>query len=156
MAGTRTKALALWGRSTLRWLAAKILRSRTPRWPLRFVCEQRQTFWSVARNAGGDGTNVHSQWYVTNVSTRPIVLVYAWLGSYQAEFARVFTRDHDGAPFREGLPIAASSTATVAATYTFAPAICADREILVADVVFEDDRGRRHRIRSVRFPYMGS
>ena len=43
----------------------------------------------------------------------------------------------------------------VFADFSFFPAICAEREPLVADVIFTDNYGEEHAVPGVRFQYLG-
>ena len=89
--------LLKWGFTPFRWVASKIsLRKKPPvESPLRFVLDERQSFWGKAGSDTHKGTQVHGFWHVTNVSNRDVVLLSARLGNYDTEIGMVATKGPD-------------------------------------------------------------
>jgi hypothetical protein len=128
-------------------------RQRQKKPPLRFVLNEQASFWTPAGTQ--EGTHVRGFWYVTNTSVRNVVLLKARLRNRQAHFFHVHAYEQSDVP-SGGALIPAHHRVQMTADLSFLTVICTPREDLVADVIFTDNYGEEHRIRSVRFPYRGS
>jgi hypothetical protein len=155
-------SIAKWGWAPVHriWSTIRPTRTQNTVSPLRFVLNEHQSLWSHSSNNGQPGTYVHGHWHVTNVTDRDFVLLTARLSGYDAQFPRVMTQspsaDQFGVrTFASKNPILAGQLSEVAADFHFFPAILHGRDPFVADVIFTDNYGDEHRIRSVRFPYRG-
>jgi hypothetical protein len=73
---------------------------------------------------------------------------------WEVESANVFTRHPDQNVFGR-YPIEPHAVSEVVADFTFYPPICHDREPLITNVIFTDNYGDEHPLRSVRFRYVG-
>jgi hypothetical protein len=151
-----------WFAGPLRWVRSKFQRAgkgATNDRPLRFVTDDSQALWSLATsktNAGSqEGTHLHGIWHVTNISDRNVVILKARLEGHQTDFAHVSTQAPDENVFGSKNPILANTMSEVSADFTFFPGIGNRREPLTLDVIFTDNFGDEHRVRAVRFRYVG-
>src|SRR5262245_24605321 len=147
-------AFLKWGFTPFRRLASKIRsRKRAPEGapdpqlpteaPLRFVTDDRASFWGPAKKGELPGTAVAGHWTVTNVSNRDFVLLKARLEGYEAKHSYVSTKGFDteavGSTYDSRNPCAAGSMSRVMANFEFFPEICKGTKPLVADVIFTDN-----------------
>jgi hypothetical protein len=137
------------GREFVRWGLLKLRRSgRTPPHDLRFVIDDRATFWGLGTSAGRPITMVHGRWHVTKISESNVRLLRARLRRIETQQPVVITES-------PGV-IAAHRMVQVEASFMVDPPIRERSQSLAADVIFTDNYGDEHRARSVRFPYRGS
>ena len=151
-------AILRWGFAPIRWGALKIKGwtiGQPDSRPLRFVQDDRQSRWSVARLGDKVGTHVHGHWYVTNTSDRNVLILKVRLRKHLTNFVNVFTQHPERNVFGYQVPIPAHRMAEVTTDLTFFPPIGRDHEPLVTDVIFTDNFGEEHRVRRVRFSYIG-
>jgi hypothetical protein len=151
-------AILKWGFAPFRWIAAKIgshKKKQPIERPIRFVLEERQSFWGPAKSGHEDGTQVHGHWHVTNMTDRNVVLLRARLEGHEAKNSHVLAlTGTNRRQFDSRKPIPAQTISEVMADFMFFPAICGGSEPVVCDVIFTDNYEDEHRIRSVRFRYI--
>jgi hypothetical protein len=152
-----------WGWAPISRAISKIrdARARRKDRPLRFVLNERQSFWARCRRGSENGTQVSAHWHVTNMSDRNYLLLEARLNGHRCHdvvtlgpapeqpthtFGRTFGKN----------PIQAHEMTELVATFMVFPPIDRDRDDIVADAIFTDNYGDEHRIRSVRFRHVGT
>jgi hypothetical protein len=112
---------------------------------LSFVSNDRHCHWSGAKLNDQSGTFVNGRWHVTNSSESDVMILKARLGEYETRFARVETNPR---------PIQSGRTLEVSADFTFFPPIGRAPKRIISDVIFTDNFGNEHRVRT-RFSYIG-
>jgi hypothetical protein len=140
-----------WGLKPVRWAWSK-LPQRSPQpninRPLRFVQDERQSFWGPARRGEEPGTQVAGHWHVTNTSDRNVVLLRVRLDGYQSDVSNVATEGLRDRLYSSTYSIPAHRMARVTANLMCYPPIATGQEPLVADVIFTDNFEDEHRVRS--------
>jgi hypothetical protein len=105
--------------------------------------------WSVARLNEQPGTHVHGRWHVTNSSEGDVMILKARLGKYATRFAQVSTRHPDDERDIFGnYPVLSHRMSEVSVDLSFFPPIGREHEPIVSDVIFTDNFGDEHRVRS--------
>lgn len=140
-----------WGLKPFRWAWSWIARTDRPTnisRPLRFVQNERQSFWGPAKM----GTQVVGRWQVTNISDRHIFLLRARLDGHPSRFGNVITEGTDGLHSSKH-PVPAQHMTGVAVDFMFFPPIISGNEPLVADVIFKGNFEDEHRVPS-RFRFI--
>ena len=110
---------------------------------LSFVSNDLHCYWSGAKLNDQSGTFVNGRWHVTNSSESDVMILKARLGEYEARFAQTHPR-----------PIQSGRTLEVSADFTFFPPIGRAPKRIISDVIFTDNFGNEHRVRT-RFSYIG-
>ncbi len=147
-------ALWKWGGRLWRWLVSKLLAAKKLDRPLRIVTRDHESHWSVATRGDEKGTMLHGRWDVTNISDYECMVLKARVEGYEAGYSHVFTRAPDKNIFGS-YPVLAGRMSEVTAEFLFFPGIDSGRDPIVADVSFTDNYADEHRVRSVRFQYIG-
>jgi hypothetical protein len=122
---------------------------------LSFVSNDRHCHWSGAKLNDQSGTFVNGRWHVTNSSESDVMILKARLGEYETRFAQVSTRHPDDErPIFGNYPIQSHRMSEVSADFTFFPPIGRAPKRIISDVIFTDNFGNEHRVRT-RFSYIG-
>jgi hypothetical protein len=147
-----------WGLKPLRWLWSRFTVSKVEQKGtlLSFVPNDQRCLWSVARANDQPGTHVQGRWHVTNSSERNVMILKARLGKYATRFARVSTHHpEDEREFFGEYPVLSHRMSEVSVDFTFFPPIGRAPEPIISDVIFTDNFGNEHRVRS-QFSYIGA
>ena len=122
---------------------------------LSFVQNDLRCRWGVARLSEQLGTHVHGHWHVTNSSERNVMILKARLGKYATPYGYVSTRDPEDERYSFGdYPVLSHRMSEVSAEFTFFPPIGRVPKPIISDVIFTDNFGNEHRVRS-QFAYIG-
>ena len=123
---------------------------------LSFVSNDRYCHWSEAKLNDQSSTFVNGRWRVTNSSESDVTILKARLGEYETRFARVGTHHpEDERPIFGDHPIQSHQMSEVSVDLTFFPPIGRAPKPIISDLIFTDNFGNEHRVRT-RFPYIGS
>ena len=139
-----------WGLKPFGWVWSGIARTVKPSQisrPLRFVQNEQQSFWGLAKRGDQPGTQVVGHWQVTNTSDRHIWLLRARLHGHPSGYSHVATQGEDGL-YSSMHPALAEHMRGVVANFTFFPPIRSGTEPLVVDVIFTDNFEDEHRVRA--------
>src|SRR5579864_3305291 len=145
-----------WFAKPIRWLIAKF--RRTPSAdakgdrPLRFVAEDRAMVCNALGPDGKMGTVMRGMWHVTNVADKSIILLKVRLDKLDAEWTSVGTKHYRGDAFGN-YPLLPGKISNVDANFAYRPPVHTRDEDFIADVIFTDNYGEEHTLRSVRFHY---
>jgi hypothetical protein len=155
--GGATVGIIRWGLKPLRWLLSRN-KSKAPEKSisLSFVPNDYRCLWGGAKLNDQSGTHVQGRWHVTNSSETDVMILKARLGKYATRFAPVATRHHeDERPIFGDYPIQSHRMSEVSADFTFFPPIGRAPKPIIIDVIFTDNFGNEHRVRT-QFSYIGS
>lgn len=121
---------------------------------LSFVSNDRYCHWSGAKLNDQSGTFVNGRWHVTNSSESDVMILKARLGKYETRFSQVRTRHPEDERYIFGdYPIQSHRMSEVSADFTFFPPIGRVPKRIISDVIFTDNFGNEHRVRT-RFSYI--
>jgi hypothetical protein len=136
---------SIWGISIdLKELARRILwRRKAKQKGISFVSNDRYCHWSEAKLNDRSGTFVNGRWHVTNSSESDVMILKARLREYETPFAQ--THHHS---------IQSHRMSEVSVDFTFFPPIGRAPKPIISDVIFTDNFGNEHRVRT-RFSYIG-
>ena len=122
---------------------------------LSFVQSDQHCSWSVAGLNDQSGTHVYGHWHVTNSSDSDVMILKARLGKYATHFTRVGTRHpEDERPIFGNYSIQSHQMSEVSVDFTFFPPIGRAPKPIISDVIFTDNFGYEHRVRT-QFSYIG-
>jgi hypothetical protein len=122
---------------------------------LTFVPNDPRCHWGGAKLNDQSGTHVQGRWDVTNSSESDVMILKARLGKHQTRFAQVSTHHpEDERNFFGKYPIRSHEMSEVLADFTFFPSIGRAPEPIISDVIFTDNFGNEHRVRT-QFSYIG-
>jgi hypothetical protein len=92
---------------------------------------------------------------VTNVSEYDVVLLKARLVGIDHEYSRVATAAGRQNMYDSRHAVRAGSMTEVMADFTIFPPVKITKGALVRDVIFTDNYGNEHRVRAVKFRFLG-
>jgi hypothetical protein len=119
---------------------------------LIFVNIRQQSFWGPAKGGEEEGTQLRGIWSVTNVSDRDHYILDARLDEHRTNYVVFSIEDPTTGLHSAKHVIRPKSTTELAANFFFFPPIISESVPLVADVVFTDNFGRQHLVRSEFHP----
>lgn len=140
-----------WGLAPLHWLRSKIHLPRHSEGierPLRFVQDERQSFWGPSARGTEPGTQISGHWLVTNTTDRNILLVGARLDSHGQEAANLATWGFRDQVYSKFTPVPAESIAQVTVSFFCFPPIISGTQRLAVNVIFTDNYEGEHRVPS--------
>jgi len=119
---------------------------------LRFVADDRVTFWSIGRLGTEEVTSISGTWHVTNVSAANVCLLRFRIRGENLEHMMISS----GGQFagQQGL-VPARKMEQIDAHGIIRRKVQQPRQAFVADVIFTDNYGDDHRVRKVNFTYRG-
>ena len=150
--GTPIVAILGWFKPLLRWW-----RSRFEKKLLSFAQNDVFCFWGLGKINDQSVTLVTGRWRVTNNSDRDVKITNVRLSKYVHQSARFGMRnpeDERNILVYGNFPIAPHQTLEVEVVLTFFPSIGRAPEPIISDVIFTDNYGNEHRVRT-QFPYVG-
>ena len=127
---------------------------RQKRISLSFVSKDPHCRWSPVRGNDQSGTFIAGIWNVTNSSESDVVILKARLSKYQTQFVQVSTYNPSVEGFGANYPIHSNQMSEVSVDFTFFPSIGRAPKPIISDVIFTDNYGNEHRVRT-QFPYVG-
>jgi hypothetical protein len=138
-----------WVRAPIRWFQSRPKsKVRQKGISLSFVSKDPHCRWSAVQGDNQSGTFVSGVWNVTNSSESDVVILKARLSKYPTLFVHLF----EG--FGADYPIHPRQMSEVSADFTFFPAIGRAPKPITTDVIFTDNFGNEHRVRT-QFAYIG-
>jgi hypothetical protein len=146
-----------WFRLPIRWWHSRPKRKAQPKGiTLSFVQRDPQCHWGGATLNDQSGTYVSGHWHITNSSKSDVMILKARLGKYANHFvSHVLTRHpEDERKIFGQYPIQSHRMSEVSADFTFFPPIARAPKPLITEVIFTDNFGNEHRVRS-QFSYFG-
>jgi hypothetical protein len=141
------------GRRSINWWRSKVKQKGIS---LSFVPNDRLCHWGVAKLGDQPATHVQGRWDVTNNSESDVMILKARLGKHETRFAQVSTHHpEDERNFFGKYPVRSHEMSEVSADFTFFPPIGTAPKPIISDVIFTDNFGNEHRVRT-QFSYIGS
>jgi hypothetical protein len=142
-----------WGLKPVGWARSKVAARTTITPPtadrrLRFVQNERDSFWGPCGRGDEPGTQVAGRWHVTNTSDQNIFLLRARLDGH-ARPADLVVVEGPGGMHSSRNPVPAQRMVGMSAHFMLFPPIISGTEPLVADVIFTDNLEQEHRVRAV-------
>jgi hypothetical protein len=155
--GTPIGAILGWFKPLLRWLRSRKKNDARPKGiSLIFVPNDQRCRWGGAKHNDQSGTFVSGHWHVTNSSESDVMILKARFGKYATRFVNVRTRHPEDERLIVGdYPIQSHRMSEVSADFTFFPPIARAPKPIISDVIFTDNFGNEHRVRT-RFSYIGA
>ena len=145
-----------WVRTPIRWFQSRPKsKVRQKGITLSFVSKDRHCRWSPARGNDQSGTYIASIWNVTNSSESDVVILKARLSKYETQFVQVSTYNPSVEGFGANYPIHSNQMSEVSVDFIFFPSIGRAPKPIISDVIFTDNYGNEHRVRT-QFPYVGA
>ena len=124
-------------------------RPRVPKKTLKLILQRPKNWWHLGSSKGKPAMQVHSDWYITNISDVDVLICEVSLKKPKTTglvFVRHPQRDIYG---RYSIPPVCTTEASV--SFWIQPPIRKENEPLVATVRFMDQFGNSHRVRKVKF-----
>jgi hypothetical protein len=157
MGGGALGLLAVLGSATTKGRAAltrawrRVMGTKPKIADLRFVQDDRRTFWSFAKLGSDDVSSIFGAWNVTNLSTLSVCLLRFRIRSEQSEHHVILSESH----VDHVVIIRAGRMVQLDAHCIIRRKLGSAQQLFIADVFFTDNYGDEHRVRSVRFDYRG-
>jgi hypothetical protein len=135
---------------------SRLLGSSRERADLRFVSDDAATFWGIATLGAEKVMSLHGTFHVTNLAQLNVTLIKFRLRHFETEHHMLSTaataKTFAISPHNL---IPAGRIGQVEIHCIIKPLVREARQPLVAEVIFTDNLGDEHRVRSVRFSYRG-
>jgi hypothetical protein len=137
------------------WLLRRWRNHKQKPSPLAFVADDNQARISRVQAGERVGSHAVAHFHVTNVSDYDVVLLKARMVGISHEYSSVSTAAGRQNMYDSRHPVRARSMSDVMADFTIFPQVKIKKGALIRDVIFTDNYGREHRVRSVRFKALG-